>query len=408
MSETLVRVPTVVCLASYFKGVDFIRECKAQGRRVVVLTKEKRREEAWPREAIDEFHALPDDAAPEHFIAAATEAARRHKVAGVVALEEFDVITAGLVREHLCVPGMTSSQARVFRDKLAMRHAAQRAGVRVPDFANAYNYQDVGELMERVPAPWVLKPRTDVSAIGIRKLHESEEVWRALDELDARERPHERAPFYLLERFVPGEVYHVDSLVSGGEVLFAGVNRYGRPPLNVAHEGGVFISHSIARDSVEHRALLKINRKVIKSLGLPHGATHAEFIKSAADGQFYFLEIAARVGGAFLAETLEAASGLNIWREWAKIELADAEQPYQLPTPRTDYAGIALSLARQEWPDTSAFTDPEIAYRVRKPHHVGLIVRSPDYERVQELLNGYAGRFIEEFSAVAPPRERAE
>ncbi|MCA1628397.1 MAG: ATPase, partial [Acidobacteria bacterium] len=214
MSETLVRVPTVVCLASYFKGVDFIRECKAQGRRVVVITKEKRRGEAWPREAIDELHALPNEAAaPEHIITTATEAARRHKVACIVALEEFDVMAAGLVREHLCVPGMTSSQARVFRDKLAMRDAAQRAGVRVPDFANAYNYQDVGELMERVPAPWVLKPRMDVSAIGIKKLHEAEEVWRALDELDARERPHERAPFYLLERFVPGEVYHVDSLV---------------------------------------------------------------------------------------------------------------------------------------------------------------------------------------------------
>ncbi|CAN5435641.1 MAG: ATP-grasp domain-containing protein [Pyrinomonadaceae bacterium] len=409
MSETLVRVPTVVCLASYFKGVDFIRECKAQGRRVVVITKEKRRGEAWPREAIDELHALPNEAAaPEHFITAVTDAARRHKVAHVVALEEFDVITAGLVREHLCVPGMTSSQARVFRDKLAMRGAAQRAGVRVPDFANAYNYQDVGELMERVPAPWVLKPRMDVSAIGIKKLHEAEEVWRALDELDARERPHERAPFYLLERFVPGEVYHVDSLVAGGEVLFAGVNRYGRPPMNVAHEGGVFISHSIERDSANHRALLKLNRKVIKSLGLPHGATHAEFIKSAADGKFYFLEIAARVGGAFLAETLEAASGLNIWREWAKIEMADAEHPYQLPTPHNDYAGIVLSLARQEWPDTSAFTDPEISYRLRNPYHVGLIVRSPNYDRVPELLNSYAGRFIEEFSAVAPPRERAE
>ncbi|MGH9942716.1 MAG: ATP-grasp domain-containing protein [Pyrinomonadaceae bacterium] len=408
MSDTSSPSRTIVCFASYFKGVDFIRECKSQGWRVVVVTKEKRHEEPWPHDAIAEFYALPNDATPEHFVGAAAEAGRRHKVARVVALEEFDVMTAGLAREHLRVPGMTGSESRIFRDKLAMRDTARRAGVRVPDFVHALNYQEIGEFMERVPAPWVLKPRTDVSAIGIRKCEEAEQVWRAVDELDERERPHERAPFHLIEHYVPGEVFHVDSLVYGGEVLFAGVNRYGRPPLNVAHDGGVYLSHTIGYDAEERFELLEINQQVIAGLGLSQGATHAEFIRGGTNGQLYFLEIAARVGGAYIAETLEAASGLNIWREWAKIELSDGEHPYHLPTPRRDHAGIALSLARQEWPDTSGFDEPEIAYRVSKRHHVGLIVNSPDARRVETLLDHFAVRFVAEFSAVAPPRERPE
>ncbi|HEY1404917.1 MAG TPA: hypothetical protein VGB05_12365, partial [Pyrinomonadaceae bacterium] len=125
MTETSPR--NIVCLASYFKGVEFLRECKRQGCRVFLITKEKWRTEAWPHDSIDELIALPNDASPDHFIYAVTQIARRYKLARVVALEEFDVITAGLIREHLRLPGLTSAEARLFRDKLAMRGTAQAA-----------------------------------------------------------------------------------------------------------------------------------------------------------------------------------------------------------------------------------------------------------------------------------------
>ena len=400
--------PNIVCIASYFKGADFLRECGARGGRVFLITREKWRDEAWPHDALEAFIPLPNDAPADLYIQVATDIARRHKLHGVVALEEFDVITAGLVREHLRLPGMTSSEARLFRDKLAMRGAAHAAGIRVPEFVGATNFQEIGEYMARVPAPWVLKPRTDVSAIGIRKLHDAEGVWRAIDELDARPRPHERASFHLLERFVAGEVFHVDSIVCGGEVKFAGVSRYGRPPMNVAHDGGVFISHSLEHDAAERSELLDMNRRVINALGLRRGATHAEFIRGAEDGEFYFLEIAARVGGAYIAETLEAATGVNLWREWARLELADEGEPYEPPETRREHSGIVLSLARQEWPDTSPYDDPEIAFRLRKRYHVALVVRSPDHARVEQLLDAYAHRFADDFIAVAPPLERPE
>jgi hypothetical protein len=398
----------VVCLASYFKGGEFIRECKRQGCRVMLVTKEKLLGEDWPRESLDGIIAVPNDATPEHFIHTVTQLARPLKLDLVVALEEYDVITAALVREHLRVPGMGSTTARLFRDKLAMRIVARDAGIRVPEFVHLLNYDEIGHYMERTPAPWVLKPRSDVSAIGIKKLEDSEQVWRAMDVLDARPALNERSSYYLLERFVAGQVFHVDSLVEGSEVVFAGANRYGRPPMDVAHGGGVYLSYTIEHDGDEQKQLFELNRRLIRSLGLVRGAAHAEFIRSAADGQFYFLEIAARVGGSYIAEVLEAASGIHIWREWARVELARGERPLELSPSRREYGGIALSLARQEWPDTSAYTDEEIVYRVRKRHHVGLVVRSPRIERVKELLDNYAARFAEEFSAIVPPLERPD
>jgi carbamoylphosphate synthase large subunit len=395
----------VVCFATFFKGSAFMRECKAQGANVILVTKEKMLHEDWPREVLDEVFALPNDAPVELFLDLASHIAKDKKPDRIVALEEFDVVIAALAREHLCLPGMSSSQAKTFRDKLAMSVIARRAGLNVPDLLPAINKDEIRDYLEMIPPPWLLKPRSDVSAIGIRKLDRPEEVWSLIDEMNQREALRERASYYMLSRFVSGDVFHVDSLVNNGRVVFVGINKYGRPPMEVAHLGGVYISQTIPYNSDERRKLTEINRRLIKAMGLQTGATHAEFIKSEADSEFYFLEIAARVGGAYIADVLEAASGINLWREWARLEVSDTGPRLK---PRKEHAGIILSLARQENPDTSPYNDPEIVYRAKKRHHAGLIVRSPGHDRVTELLNSYASRFVNDFVAVEPPLERPE
>ena len=427
MTDAAARPLNIVCLATYFKGGDFIRECKRLGCNVILVTKEKMLQEDWPRESLDDLIAVPNDAGPPLMIDLVSFISRKLKVDHVVALEEFDVMTAALIREHFCLPGMSSSTAKTFRDKLRMAGTAKAAGIVLPEFVPLINPDALREFMERVPPPWIVKPRSDVSAIGIRKVNEPDEVWNLMNEMNERESLRERASYYLLAQFVAGEVFHVDSLVSNGRVLFAGANRYGRPPLEVAHGGGAYVSRTIAHRSEDERKLFAINRKLVKALKHESGAAHAEFIKSDADGRFYFLEIAARVGGAYIADVLEAASGLNLWREWARMEVADGRSrrqeqeagsgkkacgeeriDYKVKPLRNEYAGIVLSLSRQNAPDTSSYDDPEIVYRVKKDHHAGLIVRSNKLERVEELLTQYAARFADDFVAVVPPLEKAE
>ncbi|HJX92895.1 MAG TPA: ATP-grasp domain-containing protein [Pyrinomonadaceae bacterium] len=408
MTEIPKRPLNIICLATYFKGADFIRECKEHGCNVVVITREKMLGEDWPRESLDDLIAVPNDAGPELFIDLSAFLSKRMKVDRVIALEEFDVVTAALIREHLCLPGLSSSQAKVFRDKLSMAVYSQEGGIKVPEFVPLINPDDIRNFMESVPSPWIIKPRSDVSAIGIRKVDHAEEVWRVIDEMNERDNLRERASYHLLARFIPGEVFHVDSVVNSGKVIFSGVNKYGRPPMQVAHQGGVYISRTLLRGSSDEKALTDINKKLVKALKLKHGATHAEFIKSDADGKFYFLEIAARVGGAYIADVLEAASGISLWREWARIEIANGASTARIKPLRKEYGGIILSLAKQETPDTSAYNDEEIVYRVNKRHHAGIIVRSPKHERVNELLDNYAQRFVDDFVAVVPPPERPE
>ena len=415
------RAPTILCIATFFKGNDFIRECKRQGARVVLLTREKLLHADWARESLADLIAVPGKTSVQAYLAAASHVARHRRVSHVVALEEYDIVTAAHIREHLGVPGTGTTIARRFQDKLAMRARARDLGIRQPEFVPLLNYEAVDEFMKRTSAPWMLKPRISSSSMGIKKLQESEAVWRAIEELDARESFHETSSFYLLEQYISGDIYHVDSLVDGGKILFTSVERYGKPPFEISHFGGVTLSCPVRHGSQEERLLLAMNKALLEGFDFERGITHAEFIRCSplpkpeksvgllpTSDQFYFLEVAARVGGAYTSDTIAAASGINLWCEWARIELATSKQPYILPPIRTDYAGIAVSLARQEHPCTSRYTDPEIVYRVGKPWHVGLIVRSPKYERVKELLEQYELRFIEDFTAVGLPERTPE
>ena len=390
------RPISILCVTSYEKGQEFIRTCKSLGCTVYLLTVEKLRNAEWPRECIDEMFYMPEEFPLADLLHAVSYTARGRHIDRIVALDEFDMENVAALREHLRLPGLGQSTIRYFRDKLAMRLRAREAGVLVPEFVHVLNYDDLNEFMRTVPGRWLLKPRSQASGIGMKKIDSPEQLWPWLDKLGDNQSE------YLLEQFLPGSVFHVDGIVSEQRVQFAEAHAYGTPPLDTSHQGGVFTTRTLPRDLPEVAELKEMHRKLVEGLGLVRGVTHTEFLRTHADHRFYFIEIAARVGGAYISNLVEAATGINLWREWAKIEVAAGKQPYQLPPTRNDYAGVALTLARQEHPDTSQYTDPEIIYRISKPHHAGFVLRSASFRRVADLLQTYSERFVTDFLATAP------
>jgi biotin carboxylase len=389
---------TILCIATYFKGETFLRECRRQGCTVLLLTAEIHASAEWPHEAIAEMHTIARGASDADIRRLVASIARRHRIARVAALDDFDVEMGAMVREFLQVPGFGRTVAARFRDKLTMRTTARRLGIAVPEFTGVFNDEDVSAWTSRVPPPWVLKPRSSAAATGIKTIAGRDALWPAL------ENPIDGRGAYLLEQFVKGDVYHVDSIVYRGEVVFSVASRYGRPPMQIAHEGGIFITRRLPNESAEATRLIETNRRLLAGFGLVHGVSHSEFIGS--DAGVVFLETSARVGGAYIVDVVEAATGVNLWAEWAKVAIAADDGPYDPPAARSDSAGLALCLARQAEPDLSGYTDPDIVTRIRKPHHAGLIVRSPDPRRVEALLDDYAHRFSRDFLATMPAPER--
>src|SRR6476620_10461979 len=95
MSES--RPLTILCLASYEKGHEFMRECKRQGCRVFLLTSLSLEHANWPRESLDDIFFIPDQNKKwlrDDVINGVSYMARTQIIDRIVALDDFDVETA--------------------------------------------------------------------------------------------------------------------------------------------------------------------------------------------------------------------------------------------------------------------------------------------------------------------------
>ena len=389
---------TFLCISNYFKGADFLIQLKKLGNKVYLVTSDKLKDEAWPHQYIDEIFYMEGrdvDWNLEHLLLGVGNFMKSTNVDAIVALDDYDVEKATYLRENLRIGGMGQTTGRYFRDKLAMRMRAKSCGIPIPAFCSLFNDHDIDTFADTVAAPWVFKPRSEASANGIIKVYDKESLWIKINELGNNRFK------YLLEQFKPGDVYHCDSLISEGKVIFSLTSKYLSTPMDVSHNGGVFRSMNIKYGSEDDKAIKKMNEMVMKGFGLKHGAAHTEFIKSNENGQIYFLETSSRVGGAHIAEMVTEASNINLWKEWAAIEDSLVkETKYTLPKAKKGYAGIALTLSKIQHPDLSSFSDPEVCFKVPLAYHAGLVVKSNKQERVQTLLDDYGARLASEFTAV--------
>ena len=87
---------TFLCITTYEKGQEFMRECKRHGCRVLLLTAETLREAAWPRESLDNIFYIPSNLPLTEIVNAVSYVAREQKIDRIVALNgrrpilEFD------------------------------------------------------------------------------------------------------------------------------------------------------------------------------------------------------------------------------------------------------------------------------------------------------------------------------
>jgi hypothetical protein len=390
---------TFLCISNFFKGNAFLIALKKQGNRVFLITSEKLKDQPWAFEYIDDVFYMPGqdlDWDLDLLMKGVGGLMKNHKIESIIALDDYDVEKATYLRENLRIPGMGQTTGRFFRDKLAMRIKAQDSGIKVPPFSPLFNDDDINQYADHIPAPWVLKPRSEASAHGIIKVENKESLWENIHKLG------DNRLYYLVEQFKPGDVYHADGLMLDGKNIFCAVSKYLSTPMEISQGGGIFRSANLKYGSDDEKKIKKANAEIMKAFGMKSGATHTEFIKSKEDGEIYFLETSSRVGGAHLAEMVEAATGINLWAEWAKIEDSLAKNTkYTMPKVSKNYAGILLTLSKYEHPDLSSFDDEEVYFRVPLEYHAGLIVKSKNQNRVMELLDSYAVRISDEFSTVA-------
>ncbi len=384
-----------LCIAEELKGEPFMRTLREAGCKVFVVTREKSQHKPWPMEYIDELFVQPDSRDKPHdrqtMIAGTAWLMQEHGIDRVVALDDFDVEDAALIREEFRIPGMGQTTARHFRDKLAMRMLAQEHGIPSPAFSAMFRRHQVDEFCAKAPGPYVIKPRSEASALGIRKVDDSEEALRVYDELG------EDAYRFLIECFAPGQVFHVDALVREHKVQFVRSSAYVDPPLSIVQGGGTFQTRTLDPASADSQELAVLTGRVMKAFGLRFSASHTEWIRDA-QGRFLFLETSSRVGGAHISDMLAHATGVNLWAEWAKLELAELTgAKYTAPEDNGRFAAVTIRTVGQEWPQLQDIHLDADVQHVPKRYHAAVVLSSDKLAKVEaaqtKLYHELRGRF---------------
>lgn len=390
---------TVLCVASFYKGWKFLEELAQLGCHIVLVTTQEVYNEPWPACVQERFCVHKIDHF-EEVRKAVGYLSRSRDFGAILPIDEYVVDICAQLREHFRIPGTGVTDAARFRDKLLMRIEADKAGVPVPGFSAVLPHSKLREFCKKVPAPWILKPRAESGSVKMRKLETEAELWAAVEELG------DDQSHYLVERFVKGNILHVDGVVWKDKLVFSSAHRYGKTPFSIWRDGGVFSSRTIEKKDPTFAKVHKQNEEVVKALRLEHGVTHAEFIE-AEDGSIYFLEIAARVGGAHIDALVKETRGVDLWVEWARVELAAAAgKPYKVKASKDLQGGLFVCLTRQKTPDLSEYDDEEVTWTHVWDYHLAMTVASKDGKRVDRLLEAYQHRFADDFLAIGTGGDR--
>ncbi|MEZ4891934.1 MAG: hypothetical protein R2778_02835 [Saprospiraceae bacterium] len=204
-------MPSFLCIASYFKGNDFLRSLKACGATVYLVTSQKHSDKAWAKEALDDIFYIQQDEENEwNMEEAATGLAwlmRSKRIDRIVATPNRRCGRRAL-REDFRIPGMGQTRPGIF---VINWPCALKQGMpaSVPGFSSLFNDDMVNKFIQEFPGPWIISRRT--SPHRYEKVYSGEELWEHVHTLG------DKRHHFLVEQFKPGDVFHVDSLTVDGE-----------------------------------------------------------------------------------------------------------------------------------------------------------------------------------------------
>lgn len=244
----------------------------------------------------------------------ATELARHTAIARVLCHSEYDLVRAAALREKWGLPGQGMVSAQAYRNKFQMKNLVAKAGIPVATQRQLDSSPlQLLAFIEEHGFPVVVKPIDGGGSRGVEILHDQGQLCNFLKTFPLR-------PF-MVERFVQGQLYHIDGLARNGDILFATTSCYfSEGCLNFqSHRSNG--SYLLEADTPRHHQLVQFTQRVISALPVsPELGFHAEaFMDEAGDSDIVLCEIAARTAGGWIIEAIEAAYGINLNREWIRL-----------------------------------------------------------------------------------------
>ncbi|HEU0018780.1 MAG TPA: ATP-grasp domain-containing protein, partial [Thermoleophilaceae bacterium] len=266
-------------------------------------------------------------------------------VEGVVNCSESCLRTQAALVERHGVPGIDSETAAVCRDKQLMMRRFDQHGVPIGRRRVVSKLADIPEAVRDVGCPGVLKPSTGVASLFTVRFDSEDELDRWFAQFDAAASGHHSAAIremdgrWLVEEYLDGPGFSVESLTLGGETTHVAVCRKGEMSQPFFLETGHTCPAPIADDLREK--MEDVAAAAIAALGIADGITHAE-MKLTSRG-IRVLEVGARMGGGSIRQVVKLATGVDLLE--LTLELARGRRPASLATS----AGASAGAASRSW-----------------------------------------------------------
>lgn len=255
-------------------------------------------------------------------IPAILEAARRHKIDGIMTLAtDMPMQAVAVVAKELNLVGISSDTAIKATNKAAMREALKEAGVPVPLFyrvSSKQEYLDAVESVRKSGYKCIIKPADNSGSRGIDLLENfnAETVERAFE----YSKQSSRSGDLMVEEYMEGPEVSVETLSVNGECHVIQIT----DKLTTGAPYFVEMGHSQpSRHSEEMKK--KIEEVAIaanRAIGIENGPSHTE-IKVTKDGP-KVVELGARLGGDNITTYLVPLStGVNMVECCIKIALGE-------------------------------------------------------------------------------------
>jgi hypothetical protein len=221
----------------------------------------------------------------------------------LIATSEFDIYRAAKIREYLGINGQGIESAMAFRDKVVMKNILHEKGIEVPPFKQIDTSTDIYEFVSKHNFPIVVKPRDGSGSEEVKVLDTYEDLMKYLQFNNMKN--------YEVEKFIEGDMYHIDGLVINGEIKFLWPSKYINGCLS-HQEGNYNASYLLAENVPIFNRLIQLTMDILMALPTPDNtAFHAEIFHTL-DDRLVFCEIASRRGGGYIAETIEHAFGIGL------------------------------------------------------------------------------------------------
>lgn len=225
--------------------------------------------------------------------------------------DEYALAITGKLRDEYKTKAAGYKKVDPFLNKDLMKKRLIGTPLRLPKYTlfspELYRLKQnkyLEEVAEKLTFPIFAKPIDGCSSHHTKKIN-------TFDELSQWAKDHAESDNYELDEFIEGTLYHCDSLIFNGEVMHVGISRYAYPCYDTLG-GKPTASIVLSADDPDFKALYQFNRQVATALfPIPNGGTHLEVFKKA-NGEFVFLEIAARPPGGLVPQMYEKYYGLDL------------------------------------------------------------------------------------------------